>query len=281
MLIEILKAVVIGIVEGITEWLPISSSTHIEIAQSLLKTEYSEAFFGVFEVVIQLGAILAILLLYRKRLWPWAKKTELRKTRTFGLWLRIIIAAFPAALVGVIIDDWRDEHLGSMWINACALIVYGIAFVAIERLRKGKTLTGQIREAEDIPLGTALKIGLFQLLSLIPGTSRSGSTILGGTLVGVSRKAAAEFSFFVAIPIMFGASGLKVVKYAAEGRLSFAPAETAALIAATLTAFAVSMLAVRVLIGFIRSHSFEGFGWYRIVLGAALIVWMLTTKQPI
>ena len=275
MLIELLKAIVIGIVEGITEWLPISSSTHIELACALMRTEYSEAFFSVFEVVIQLGAILAVIILYWKRLWPWAKKTELRKRRTFGLWLKIIVAAIPAALVGLILDDWRDEHLGSMWIKVAALVVYGVLFVVIERLRKGKDLSGAVREAEDIPLGTALKIGLFQLLSLIPGTSRSGSTILGGTLVGVSRKAATEFSFFVAIPIMFGASGLKAVKYAAEGRLAFAPSETVSLIAATVTAFVVSMLVVRTLVGFIRSHSFEGFGWYRIVLGAVIAAWLL------
>lgn len=279
MLIEILKAFVIGLVEGITEWLPISSSTHVELVSALMRTQYSEAFYKVFEVVIQLGAILAVIVCYWQRLWPWAEKTDLRKRRTFALWIKIVIAAAPAALVGVLVNDWRDEHLGSMWIRAAALIVYGVLFIVIERQRPGKAERSLYREAEDIPMKTALYIGLFQLLSLIPGTSRSGSTILGGTLVGASRKAAAEFSFFVAIPIMFGASGLKVVKYALDGGLSFTGAEIGALVTATVTAFVVSMLAVRALIGFIRSHSFECFGWYRIALGVVLILWTLFGKN--
>jgi len=275
MLIELLKAIVIGLVEGITEWLPISSSTHVELAAALMKTNYSEAFYKVFEVVIQLGAILAVILVYWRRLWPWADKTELRKRRTYALWIKIVIAAAPAALVGFLVNDWRDEHLGGMWIRAAALIVYGVLFIVIERMRAGKKETFQYREAEDISMGTALRIGLFQLLSLIPGTSRSGSTILGGTLVGASRKAAAEFSFFVAIPIMFGASGLKVVKYALDGELAFTGSEILSLLVATATAFAVSMLVIRALIGFIRTHSFECFGWYRIGLGIVVILWTL------
>lgn len=278
MLIEILKALVIGIVEGITEWLPISSSTHVELACALMKTGYSEAFFSVFEVVIQLGAIFAVILVYWRRLWPWADKTELRKRRTWALWIKIVIAAAPAAFVGVLIDDWRDEHLGSIWIRIAALIVYGVLFIVIERARAGKAEKYVYREAEDISMGTALRIGLFQLLSLVPATSRSGSTILGGTLVGVSRKGAAEFSFFVAIPIMLGASGLKALKYALDGGLAFTAAETASLIIATVTAFIVSMLVIRALIGFIRTHSFECFGWYRIALGVVLILWTLLGK---
>ena len=229
--------------------------------------------------MIQLGAILAVIVCYWRRLWPWAEKTELRKRRTWALWVKIIAAAAPAALVGFLIDDWRDEHLGSLWIRAAALIVYGVLFIVIERMRAGKAEKYLYREAEDISLGTAFRIGLFQLLSLIPGTSRSGSTILGGTLVGVSRKAAAEFSFFAAIPIMFGASGLKIVKYALEGGLSFTAAEIVSLLTATVTAFVVSMLAVRTLIGFIRSHSFECFGWYRIGLGIVVILWALLGQR--
>ena len=278
MLIDILKAMIVGLVEGITEWLPISSSTHVELVCALLKTQYSEAFFKVFEVVIQLGAILAVVICYRKRLWPWADKTELRKRRTFALWIKIVIAAAPAALVGLLIDDWRDEHLGSIWIRIAALIVYGALFIVIEGMRAGKAEKFLYREAEDISMGTALRIGLFQLLSLIPATSRSGSTILGGTLVGVSRKGAAEFSFFVAIPIMLGASGLKALKYALDGGLAFTASETVSLIAATMTAFAVSMLVIRALIGFIRSHSFACFGWYRIGLGVLLILLTLAGK---
>lgn len=279
MLIELLKALVIGLVEGVTEWLPISSSTHVELVSALMKTNYSESFYSVFEVVIQLGAILAVIVCYWRRLWPWAEKTELRKRRTWALWVKIIAAAAPAALVGFLIDDWRDEHLGSLWIRAAALIVYGVLFIVIERMRAGKAEKYLYREAEDISLGTAFRIGLFQLLSLIPGTSRSGSTILGGTLVGVSRKAAAEFSFFAAIPIMFGASGLKIMKYALEGGLSFTAVEIVSLLTATVTAFVVSMLAVRTLIGFIRSHSFECFGWYRIGLGIVVILWALLGQR--
>ena len=271
MLIEILKAMIVGLVEGITEWLPISSSTHVELAAALMKTNYSEAFYKVFEVVIQLGAILAVILVYWRRLWPWADKTELRKRRTYALWIKIVIAAAPAALVGFLVNDWREAHLGSPWIRIAALILYGILFIVIERVRAGKAETYTYREAEDISMGTALRIGLFQLLSLIPATSRSGSTILGGTLVGVSRKGAAEFSFFAAIPIMLGASGLKVLKYVLKGELAFTAAQSVSLIVATVTAFAVSMLVIRALIGFIRSHSFECFGWYRIALGLVLI----------
>lgn len=271
MLIEILKAMIVGLVEGITEWLPISSSTHVELACDLMKTAYDEAFFEVFEVVIQLGAILAVVICYWKRLWPWTDKTALRKRRTFALWIKIVIAAAPAALVGFLIDDWREARLGSPWIRIAALILYGILFIVIERVRAGKAETYTYREAEDISMGTALRIGLFQLLSLIPATSRSGSTILGGTLVGVSRKGAAEFSFFAAIPIMLGASGLKVLKYVLKGELAFTAAQSVSLIVATVTAFAVSMLVIRALIGFIRSHSFECFGWYRIALGLVLI----------
>ena len=278
MLIEILKAFVIGLVEGITEWLPISSSTHIELVSDLLKTNYSPQFFEFFEVVIQLGAILAVILLYWKRLWPWADKTPLRKRRTWGLWLKIVIAALPAAAIGFLIDDWREEHLNNYIVKAAALIVYGALFIVIERMRAKKDVKSGFREAEDIPDKTALGIGLFQLLSLVPGTSRSGSTILGGMLLGVSRKASAEFSFFLAIPMMLGASLLKAAKFVIRGQLAFTGTETAALIVALVTAFAVSMFAVRALIGFIRSHSFEAFGWYRIVLGIVVILYAVLAK---
>ena len=278
MLIDLIKSFVIGLVEGITEWLPISSSTHIELASDLMKTDYAPSFFAFFEVVIQLGAILAVILLYWGRLWPWASREKHVRQRTWSLWLKILIAALPAAVIGFLIDDWREEHLGSIYIRAAALIVYGILFIVIERLRAKRRPLKEIREAEDIPNATALKIGLFQLLSLVPGTSRSGSTILGGRLVGVSRKAAAEFSFFVAIPVMFGASALKALKFALKGELLFTGSEIAILAVALVTAFAVSMLVVRALIGFLRTHSFEVFGWYRIVLGIAVILYVTLLK---
>ena len=278
MLIDLIKSFVIGLVEGITEWLPISSSTHIELASDLMKTDYAPSFFAFFEVVIQLGAILAVILLYWGRLWPWASREKHVRQRTWSLWLKILIAALPAAVIGFLIDDWREDHLGSIYIRAAALIVYGILFIVIERLRAKRRPLKEIREAEDIPNATALKIGLFQLLSLVPGTSRSGSTILGGMLVGVSRKAAAEFSFFVAIPVMFGASALKALKFALKGELLFTGSEIAILAVALVTAFAVSMLVVRALIGFLRTHSFEVFGWYRIVLGIAVILYVTLLK---
>ena len=278
MFLDLLKSFVIGLVEGITEWLPISSSTHIELAADLMKTNYSPSFFEFFEVVIQLGAILAIIILYWSRLWPWASREKHRQRRTWSLWLKILIAALPAAVIGILIDDWRDEHLGSIYIRAAALIVYGVLFIVIERLHAKRRPRNEVREAEDIPNGTALKIGLFQLLSLVPGTSRSGSTILGGMLVGVSRKAAAEFSFFVAIPVMFGASALKALKFAVRGELAFTGGEIAILAVALVTAFIVSLLVVRALIGYLRTHSFEAFGWYRIVLGIVVILYYTLLK---
>lgn len=278
MLLDLIKSFVIGLVEGVTEWLPISSSTHIELAADLLHTNYGDAFFEFFEVVIQLGAILAVIILYWGRLWPWASREKRLRRRTWSLWLKILIAALPAAVIGVLIDDWRDEHLGSVFVRAAALIVYGVLFIVIERLHAKRRPVREVREAEDIPNGTAFKIGLFQLLSLIPGTSRSGSTILGGMLVGVSRKASAEFSFFAAIPVMLGASALKTLKFAVRGELLFTGGEIAVLAVALLTAFAVSMLVVRTLVGFLRTHSFECFGWYRIALGIFVILYYTFLK---
>ena len=272
MLYEILKAFVIGLVEGVTEWLPISSSTHIELFSDLIGANYGPVFFEFFEVVIQLGAILAVILIYWKRLWPWASKAEPRRKRTWGLWLKIVIAALPAAVIGFLIDDWREEHLDNYIVKAVTLIVYGVLFIVIERIRAKKRRRSKYRDAEDILNKTALGIGLFQILSRVPGTSRSGSTILGGMLLGVSRPGAAEFSFFLAIPMMLGASLLKAAKYVVRGQLAFSGGEIIVLVTAMVTAFAVSMLAIRGLIGFIRTHSFEVFGWYRILLGIIVIL---------
>ena len=267
MLIEILKALLIGVIEGITEWLPISSSTHIELAAALCKTDVTTPFFRLFEVVIQLGAILAVIILYWGRLFPWAPKEKARRSRVWGLWLRIVIAAVPAAVIGFLIDDWRDEHLDRFPVKAAMLILYGALFIVIERWHAKKPAGETVPEAEDLTNPGAVKIGLFQLLSLVPGTSRSGATILGGMLTGVSRKAAAEFSFFLAIPVMLGASLLKTAKYIAEYGLAFSGTEIAVLVTGVLSAFAVSMLCLRALVGYLKTHSFEVFGWYRIVLG--------------
>lgn len=268
MFIEIIKAIFIGIVQGITEWLPVSSTGHMIIFDEIVNLDVSKDFMEMFRVVIQFGSILAVLILFWRRLVPFGKgKSENKKT--WNLWLKIAIAAIPAAVIGLLFDEILDKYLYNYITVAITLIVYGIAFIVIERLQKNKAC--KINSAEDFKNKSALQVGAFQLLSLIPGTSRSGSTILGGMCVGVSRTAAAEFSFFLAIPVMLGASALKILKYVMDFGLSFSPTEIAVLIVGTLTAFLVSLIAIKFLMGFVRRHSFESFGWYRIVLGIAVI----------
>ena len=270
MFIEVLKAFFLGIIEGITEWLPISSTGHMIIFNEFVKLNVSDDFWSMFEVVIQLGAILAVIVLFFKRLIPFGfGKTKPERVNTWKLWLKIIIACLPAAVIGILLDDWLDAHLYNYVVVAATLIIYGVLFIVIERLHKNKKY--KINSAEDFTCGTALKVGLFQLLSLIPGTSRSGSTILGGMSVGVSRTGAAEFSFFLAIPVMVGASLLKVYKYVKAFGLAFSSLELTVLIVGTVTAFVVSLIAIKFLMNFVRKHSFEAFGWYRIVLGAVVL----------
>ncbi len=276
---EILKAALQGVVQGITEWLPISSTGHLIIVEEFIPFTLSDAFFDLFSVLIQLGSILAVLVLYFHKLNPFSpKKTEEQKKGTWVLWLKVLIASIPAAVAGLLIDDWLDsmeaEHKGVfLYIIAAALIVYGIAFIVMEcAVRRTK-----VNELSEISPRLALGIGAFQMLALIPGTSRSGSTILGATLLGTSRTVAAEFSFFMAIPVMFGASGLKLLKAAMDGALSaFSWVEWACLAVGFVVSFLVSVLVIRLLMDFIKKHDFKPFGWYRIVLGLVLIVLVAT-----
>lgn len=270
--VEILKAIVQGIVQGITEWLPISSTGHILLLDSVWKMQVSPDFFDLFKVVIQLGSIMAVVVLYFHKLNPFSpKKSAVEKNNTWCLWLKVLVASVPAAVAGLLLDDIIDEKLSVPAVIAVALIVYGIAFIVME----SKNRTARVDSLSDISYKDALAIGAFQMLALIPGTSRSGSTILGATLVGTSRTVAAEFSFFMAIPVMLGASALKVLKFLMDG-LSFTAAEWITLAIGTVVAFAVSMLVIRFLMNFIRKHDFKVFGWYRIALGiVVLAVWAL------
>lgn len=273
---DILKAFFLGVVQGITEWLPVSSTGHMILFDEFTKMNVSEEFMGMFRVVIQFGSILAVLILYWKRLFPWAKgNTPAETKRTLGLWGHIIIAALPAAVIGLLFDDLLDKYLYNYITVAATLILYGVVFILIERKFKNRTCA--VTDAESIDSKTALKIGCFQLLSLIPGTSRSGSTIIGAMLVNVSRTAAAEFSFFLAIPVMLGASGLKVLKYVLDYGFSFTSVEIVTMIVGIVTAFVVSLVSIKFLVGFVRRHSFEMFGWYRIVLGVIVIAYFLLT----
>lgn len=280
-LIEIIYAVLAGIVQGITEWLPISSTGHLIILDSLFNIDsLSPDFVNMFDVVIQFGSILAIVVLYFHRLNPFApSKSKAEKKSTWSLWAKILVAAVPAGVIGVALNDFLDETVFAdpqrNFIIAAALIFYGILFIVIERTHRKKLY--RIESPEDIDYKTALGVGAFQVLALIPGTSRSGSTIIGSTLLGVSRTAAAEFSFFLAIPVMLGASLLKIAKFVvgAEGGIAtaFTAGEFIVLGVGTLVSFLVSLAAVRFLVNFVRRHSFESFGWYRIVLGIAVLVY--------
>ncbi len=274
-MLEILKAILYGIVEGITEWLPISSTGHLILLQKLLPLQVSAEFWEMFEVVIQLGAILAVVVLFWHRLWPFsAKKTAREKTDTWLLWFRVLLAAVPAAVLGLLLDDWLNAHLYNYITVAIALIVYGVAFLFLERGRSGKSL---IRRTGEIPYKTAVLIGLFQCLAMIPGTSRSGSTILGAMLLGLSRSAAAEFSFFLAIPTMLGASLLKAVKFVMEG-VGIQTVEIAVLLVGCIVSFVVSLVVIRKLMDYVKKHSFAVFGVYRIALGLVVLLFFLLSK---
>jgi undecaprenyl-diphosphatase len=270
--LELLKAVFQGILQGITEWLPISSTGHILLLDAVWPMQVSASFFDVFKVVIQLGSILAVVVLYFHKLNPFSpKKDAAQKKGTWVLWGKVLVASIPAAIAGLLLDDIIDEKLSVPVVIATALIVYGIGFIWLESRKH----TPRVEELQDLRYRDALAIGAFQMLALIPGTSRSGSTILGATLVGTSRTVAAEFSFFMAIPVMLGASMLKVLKFVLEG-LSFSGLEWALLAVGSVVAFVVSLIVIRFLMAFIKKHSFKPFGWYRIVLGAVvLICWAL------
>ncbi|MCD8081970.1 MAG: undecaprenyl-diphosphate phosphatase [Clostridiales bacterium] len=267
-MIECLKVIVLGIVEGFTEWLPISSTGHMILVDELIRLNVTEDFRTVFLVVIQLGAILAVVVLYFRRLNPFDPgKTSKQKWATVRLWVKIVIACIPAAVFGLLLDDWMDAHLYNGWVVAAMLIVYGILFLMIEDRNRGREF--RIQRVTQISYQTALFIGLFQVLSLVPGTSRSGATILGAMILGCSRSAAAEFSFFLGIPVMFGASLLKLVKFG----LAFSGLELFYLLLGMVIAFGVSVVSIRFLMGFIRQNDFKPFGYYRIVLGVIVLAY--------
>ena len=271
--IEYVKALILGIIEGITEWLPISSTGHMILFDEFVKLEVSEEFKEMFFVVIQLGAILAVPILFWDKLWPFSKKkTGEERSRVFSLWFKVIVGAIPAAVFGLVLDDLLDTYLYNYVVVSIALIVYGVAFILVERFKKKDGFL--VESVYDLTYADALKIGAFQVLSLIPGTSRSGSTILGGMLTGVSRTASSEFSFFMAIPIMLGASGLKVLKFILEG-FTATGAEIALLLVGIVVSFLVSLLAIKLLMDFVKRHDFTPFGIYRIVLGVIVIGYFL------
>ncbi len=275
MIIEILKAILFGIVEGITEWLPISSTGHLILLDEFVKLKVSPEFYEMFQVVIQLGAIFAVLVLFFHKLNPFSgKKGEIEKKQTWDLWFKVVVAVIPSAVLGLLFDDWMDAHLYNYVVVALTLIIYGVAFIFVEKQNKG--LEPRVTDVHAIDYRTALLIGAFQCLSLIPGTSRSGSTILGGILLGVSRPAAAEFSFFLAIPTMLGASALKLVKYLFEGLIP-SGTEIAVLITGCVVSFIVSMVVIKALMEYVRKRSFSVFGVYRIILGALVIGYYLVT----
>ena len=273
MFLEILKAIIYGIVEGITEWLPISSTGHLILLERLLPLNASDAFMEMFDVVIQLGAILAVIVLFFNRLNPFSKKkTPERKKQTWELWLKIVVAVVPSVVLGLLLDDWLDAHLYNYVVVAIMLVVYGVAFILVERRNQGRKAA--IRSTSQIDYKTALLIGCFQCLAMIPGTSRSGATILGAILLGLSRTAGSEFSFFLAIPTMLGASALKVLKFLLDGS-SITGSEVACLLVACVVAFAVSMVAIRSLMNYVKHHSFSAFGIYRIALGVVVLLFAL------
>ena len=271
--IEILKAILFGIVEGITEWLPVSSTGHIILLDEFIFLHGSEEFKSMFDVVIQLGAILAVIVLFFHKLNPFAKeKNEKQKMMTWSLWFKVCVAIIPSGLVGVLFDDWMDTHLHNGIVVALMLIIYGVAFILVERRNEG--LQPRIKGVHGIDMKTALLIGAFQCLSLVPGTSRSGSTILGAILLGVGRGAGAEFSFFMAIPTMVGASAIKFLKFLLSG-VGASGTEITVLIVGCVVSFVVSLLVIKGLMEYVRKHSFSAFGVYRIILGIVVLSYFL------
>lgn len=270
---ELLKAVLFGIVEGVTEWLPISSTGHLILLNEFITLNVSDEFRSMFDVVIQLGAILAVIVLFFHKLNPFSpRKTEGEKKQTWQLWFKVVAAIIPSGIVGVLFDDWMEAHFHNATVVSIALIVYGVAFILVER-RNARRVGGKtVEDVYAIDYTTALLIGCFQCLSLIPGTSRSGSTILGAILIGVGRSAGAEFSFFMAIPTMLGASAIKGLKFVLSG-VTATGTEIGVLIVGCVVSFLVSLLVIRGLMEYVRRHSFSAFGVYRIILGVVVLVY--------
>lgn len=269
---EIIKAILFGIVEGITEWLPVSSTGHMILLDEVVKLNVSEEFYKLFEVVIQLGAILAVLIIFWKDIWPFYKaRGKIRVDKqVLSLWGKILVACLPAAVFGILLDDFLDEHLYNSMVVSLTLIIYGVIFIVIESKNIGSKST---KSLEDITYKQALGVGGFQLLSLIPGTSRSGSTIIGGLLLGLERSVIAEFTFFLAIPVMVGASLLKLLKYIIKVGLVFTSTEIIVLILGCVVSFVVSLFVIKFLLNYIRKHDFKIFGYYRIILGIIVLLW--------
>ena len=272
-MLEILKAILFGIVEGITEWLPISSTGHLILLDEIFRLKVSDEFYEMFQVVIQLGAIAAVLVLFWEKLNPFSEKKDQRqKEMTWSLWVKVVAAVIPSAVLGLLLDDWMDAHLYNHVVVAITLVAYGVAFIYIEQRNRG--LEPKVKSVHAIDLRTAVLIGCFQCLSLIPGTSRSGSTILGGILLGVGRAAASEFSFFLAIPTMLGASFLKLVKFLFSG-VGMTFTEFFVLVFGCVVSFIVSLFVIRKLMEYVRRNSFAVFGIYRIALGAVVLLYFL------
>lgn len=271
-MIEIIKAIVYGIVEGITEWLPISSTGHMLLVDEFLQLNAGAEFKEMFFVVIQLGAILAVVILFWSKMFPFQfkdKSSPMIKKETFSIWFKVVVACIPGAVVTLLFDDYIEAHLHTPTVIAAALIIYGAAFIAIEAWNTKRT--PRIGSLNDISYATALAIGLFQVLSIIPGTSRSGATIIGALIIGVSRTAAAEFTFFLAVPVMLGLSAIKLLKFG----LAFTSAELITLLLGMVVAFLVSLLVIKFLMGYIRKHDFKAFGWYRIILGIIVLLYFV------
>lgn len=269
-MIEILKAILFGVIEGLTEWLPISSTGHMILADEFVRLDMSARFIEMFLVVIQFGAILAVVVLYFNKLNPFASnKTRLQKRDTVSLWGKVIVSCVPAGIIGLLFNDKINELFYNYKTVAVTLVVYGVLFILVEN--RNRRRIPSVQKLPELSYRTALLIGVFQALSLIPGTSRSGATILGAILIGTSREVAAEFTFFLAIPVMLGASLLKMVKFG----FSYTPLEASVLVVGMVTAFVVSVLAIRFLMGYIKKHDFKPFGYYRIVLGAVVAVYFM------
>lgn len=275
MIIEILKAIFLGIIEGITEWLPVSSTGHLILVQEFIQLKQSAGFIEMFNIVIQLGAILAVITIYFQRLNPFQPgKTQKEIRLTWQLWAKVVLACIPSIIIAVPLDDWFEAHFNFMVPIAIALIVYGIAFIWIEK--RNKDVEPQVTNLAKMSYKTALLIGCFQVLSIVPGTSRSGATILGAIILGTSRSVATDFTFFLGIPTMFGYSGLKAVKYFLDGN-SLSLEQVVILLVASVTAYIVSLVVIRMLTDFVKKHDFTVFGYYRIVLGAILLIYSFFT----
>ena len=270
-ILEILKAILFGIVEGVTEWLPVSSTGHMILLDEFVHLQVSPEFYEMFQVVIQLGAILAVILLFFHKLNPFApSKDAAQKKNTWNLWFKVVVAVLPSAVIGLLLDDWMDPHLYNYIVVAITLILYGVAFLFMEKRNQSRSF--KIENVYDMDYRTAILIGAFQCLSLIPGTSRSGATILGALVLGVARSAGAEFSFFLAIPTMLGASALKLLKYMLEGMIP-SGMEIGVLLVGCIISFLVSLFVIRSLMEYVRKHNFSAFGVYRIVLGALVLLY--------